>query len=70
MSGEGTDSGEKEPWNYEAFVRCYKEIAIERHGYTWEGATEPDKLRRTYEVTSPLTIREFALAGFMLDQEY
>lgn len=70
MSGEGTGSGGKESWDYETFVRCYDEIAVERHSCSWTGAAKSDELRRIYEVTSPPTIRGFALASFMLDQEY
>jgi hypothetical protein len=67
---QSMDGGEKEPWDFEAFVRAYNAIAKERGGWVWPGEINPEKLRGWYEPTSLWdSLRDFAETRYELDQE-
>ncbi len=62
---------EPEPWDYEAFVRHYNELARESGGYDFDRASMPEeKLRHYYESASIReSPRDFARTRFQLDQQ-
>lgn len=71
MAAEPDVAGPREPWDYEAFVRCYDEIAREHGGWMFDRAGPgPEKLRGWYESTSLwLSLCDFARTRFQLDQQ-
>lgn len=60
-----------EPWDYDAFVRHYNEIAREHGGWEFDpGGPSPTKLRGWYEVAGLWSsLRDFAHVRFELDQQ-
>ena len=62
--------GEREPWDYEVFLRCYNAIARERSGWNFDPlGRDPEKLRGWYESAVWDSIQDFALTRYQLDQE-
>ncbi len=61
----------KEPWDFDAFVRYYNEIARERSGWNFEPKEDTnDALKQTYEgVNAYRSLREYAKHRFVYDQE-
>lgn len=63
--------GEKEPWDFEAFVRCYNERAREFGGWNYDRSSAATPLLQSwYEEMHWKTIREFAEAHYMSEQQY
>jgi hypothetical protein len=62
---------DREPWDFDAFVRAYNARADEFGGWHWDGSVPPATLRKHYE-GAPIwpTVREFALTRFQCDQEF
>lgn len=62
---------QQEPWDIEKFIECYNEIAKERGGWYWDRNSGVTPLLKSwYEEMYWKTIRQFADARYMLDQEY
>ena len=63
---------DKEPWNYEAFVALYDEIARSHPGgcpFNRGGSYTPEVLQQLYEYnTTVKTLREFADGQFRYEQ--
>ena len=62
---------EREPWDFEVFVRHYDEVARECSGWMFDrGGPTPEKLRGWYESTTLWTsLLDFARTRFQLDQQ-
>ncbi len=62
---------EREAWDYEAFARCYTDIARQRGGWEFDrGGPSPEKLQHWYESTTLWdSLCDFALTRYQLDQE-
>jgi hypothetical protein len=60
----------REPWNFDAFVRHYNEIAAASSGWRFDGDISEEKLREWYEGAGSLwdSLRDFAKTRFELDQ--
>lgn len=60
----------QEPWDFDAFVRHYDEIARESAGWRFDGSLPEEKLRGWYEAAGTLwmSLRDFAKTRFDLDQ--
>jgi len=65
------DDVAREPWDYEAFVRCYDAIALERSGWKFDrSGPSPENLRGWYDSTGMWdSLCDFALTRFQLDQQ-
>ena len=59
----------KERWDYEQFVLEYNDLAIEYFGWKYPDEINRDDLRAWYESGIDKTIKEFARARYMLDQQ-
>lgn len=67
---KGMNTGPREPWDYDLFVRHYNEIAKERGGWVWPKEISAEKLQGWYVDGSIWAgLRDFALTRYQLDQE-
>jgi len=62
---------EREAWDYEAFIRCYNEVARQHCGWDFDRlGPSPEKLRGWYESTTLWSsLCDFARTRFQLDQQ-
>ena len=61
---------EREAWDFEAYVRCYTQIARQRGGWVFDpDGPSPEKLQGWYESVLWESICDFALTRYQLDQE-
>jgi hypothetical protein len=62
---------DREPWDLDAFVRHYDELAREFGGWSFDrSGPSPEQLQQWYESTAMWdSLRDFARTRFQLDQQ-
>ncbi len=71
MTRPDEPAAQREPWDFEVFVRHYNEIARDHSGWEFDrSGPSPEKLRAWYEATTLWSsLRDFARVRFQLDQQ-